>query len=417
MIFNKISAFLKKKYQSNITPRDIKDITLLSLYAAIGWASLTAPIFMTILKSNLSNSILLGFILITRKLSKIGFDFPLGLTMDTFGSRKIMIASRILPIIYTICILSGNIYCMICAVILEGISLTTITGKIESRIYNILKTSQSELLLPKILTITYFVSDIVATIIGFIGASLFLLRNQYSIILILTLATALSCMAIVLILCTSKNDIYGTNKKRGMLDTVANFCAFIKQHYCLFSVLIFYSILNFFGLQFSYLANLIFIDAGMNPEHSVMTKNIERLAFAIGSIVAFFKSSKITLKGSSILWIIAILPLLICCITYQAYLIFATVLIYAFIYSTIELSTIRFFEANIPSKIRTSATSVITTFNTIFGIFGTMLISITSSYFNNSYHMAIIIFISICLLIMLICLPFLYRLNNRFENN
>ena len=400
---------------NKLNQSDKKDILFLSIYASLCWASFTSSLFVSILYKHTSDPMIISFALVMRKVVKIGLDWPIGVIMDTFGSRKIMIASRVIPILCTMFILSNNLALVMLAIVLHGASVSTVSGKVESRIYNILKRGDVVSYLSKVLSATFVFGDIIGAMFGLLGAYLYTIGTfgEHALIAI-TIVKSFICAA--LIFKTSVNDIYyeTTVYKKNIADTIRKFFFFVSDNRKIVSLLVLWGVVNFFGLQFSHIASMIFIDTGMSTIGVGFSRSMIGVIFSLGSILSFFVAQKTTIKHVIMLWFLSISVMFLCILHYQTNSVLFAILLYCFLYSTMELSITRYLEAFVDASVRTTATSLATTFSGMFGVTGSLMIGFFAEKSGSQYQGSMVIFLITCAIIVMAITPSLININKIF---
>ena len=380
-----------------MTRRDKLNIALFIIFGALSYVNFIGPFLITILRGHILSPLLLSMVLVSKKVIKITSDAPMGMFADIFGAKKLFIYSRIVPIVSNLALLSNNTAILIGGVLLHGVALSITSGKIEAGMYKVLMRNNAVVLYPRIVAVFCFFSLILSASASYAGAILY----EHGGYKMLTYATSIvAVLAIVPLFFIDDREIHaGTNRRKNLTinEIFIQLSSFLKDRKNLSPLIALWVFCSFFGMQFMYIAHMIFADIGLLPSAIARLRSLEQVLMAIGCVLSFFYSSKLSLFQAALSWFSCTLLLILSSLIYCKLLVIP-IMIYSFMHPLIEIAIIRYLEGVLLPSIRSTLTSVATLSSTVFNIIGTLFIGLFAEFFG-SYRYGFIIF---CLLIVVV---------------
>ena len=376
------------------------------LTETISFGALHSALFCTVLIPFLTNSGLLplqlSIILLARKLVRLLSDSVFGMAFDKFGPKPVFLIGRLLKLsAYFLFLLPASFETYLLAVLVSGVSYSSIYGKVGAYIYNTLSANGKVSLYPRAMSIYYFVMDILLASMHFVAAGLFKIYG-YNLLIYISIAMNITTVLIIMrVVPNAKQSGLHNYQAKSFKAIWQTLFEVAKKHPEFLYLLVFYGLINFLSWQFGSVASMILLDMGYTASGIAITGGACKIAMAVGCLVPMF----VLHHGISIRR---------CCYVFTAFVAFAlataicynSIMMIAFMcgiilcYTTVEVSIERTMDKVSDKRIRGTAISLAMTFCTIFTSSSIGLTGLIAQY--ASYQAAFIVITSIVIVLTLI---------------
>ncbi len=397
-ILEKVKISAKKHFHKNYKHR--KFIFSRFISGTIAFSALHTSLICCVLIQYFKDSGMLPFqlsiIIISKRILRLFCDTIFGLIFDRFGAKIVFIFGRLLKLSsYFVLLLFQTFEGFILAMLLDGMSYSSIYGKISSYIYNNLSIRRKIKLFPKAMSMYYFCTEITLSIMTLIAGLLLKISGYQLLIYISILMNIFSIILLIKLVPSRINfEKYQSRSFKEIFLTLMD----VVKHKTKFQYLIYlYGIVSFLAWQFHSISSLILLNMGVSSVDLAVYGSILKFVMAIGaliSIIIFSNGIKLNYCATALLAIL--LFGLFSAFYYNKYVFYTFCLLIVISYSTLEVSIEKNFEFYSDKKIRGTAISMAMTFCSLLSIISNFLIGCIAEKYS---YRASLIFLMLTLIL------------------
>ena len=341
----------------------------------------------------------LSSLLLIKKVGRLVFDSFFGLMFDRFGAKPIFIIGRfckLISFVVLLCEPSFSVFAV--SMLFDGISYSSIYGKIGAYTYNTLSFNNKLQFYPRAMSIYYFVNSAVISTMSFTAS---ILLKQYGYHFLVVISICLNIFSILFMIVAIPRNTKGEDRKfvsKSLREIVKIVLAVAKEKPQFLYLLLFYGLVNFFSWQFGSISAMILLDMGFQNSSVIQIGAICKIAMAVGCCISiiFFKNG---IKLSSCLNIFSVFAVvgLATSFIYNGYILSVLMCVMVLSYTTIEVSIEKTLDKVSDPKIRGTAVSLAMTFCNIFTMSSLALAGILAQMFSYKVALAVIVFLVLVL--------------------
>jgi MFS family permease len=339
---------------------------------------------------HVSNAFTVSLILITKNLSRVLTDVPLGILADKLSIKTIFLIARICRIIAVVLLLNPNYITLTLSMFFYGISMSGIYGKIDTYLYQastfVGKQNQSQQF-TSILSIYYTICDFAMILCGLL--SMFLLKAlNYNGLIYLTIATTTISIFILPFIAKIPKKTYHKKILPTAIKTI-----FSKP--ILIYIYIIISVGNAIIWQSNSILSMLMLKLGFNVEYISLTHSFVTICISIGYLGSailsrYFKFSLNIIKSGLpfITLMLLIFASLLHGIGILSFILFSLAILS---FPILHVNASRILEKSIDNNIRATLTSMSTFLSSVFNIICTPIFGfITQNYNFNTAILTIV---------------------------
>ena len=345
----------------------------------------------------------LSSLLLIKKVGRLVFDSFFGLMFDRFGAKPIFIIGRFCKLIsFVVLLFEPSFSVFAVSMLFDGISYSSIYGKIGAYTYNTLSFNNKLQFYPRAMSIYYFVNSAVISTMSFTAS---ILLKQYGYHFLVIVSICLNIFSILFMIFVIPKNTKQEDKKfvsKSLKDIVKIVLSVSKEKPQFLYLLLFYGLVNFFSWQFGSISAMILLDMGFQNSSVIQIGAICKIAMSVGCCISiiFFKNG-IKLKSCLNIFTIFVLFGLATSFIYNGYILSVLMCVMVLSYTTIEVSIEKTLDKVSNQKIRGTAVSLAMTFCNVFTMLSIALVGIIAEIF--SYQVGLIVnVLMVCAILVLI---------------
>ncbi|MBL0725592.1 MAG: MFS transporter [Alphaproteobacteria bacterium] len=369
-----------------------KNIALFIFFGGLSYSSFTSTIMILSLKDKIENPIYLTLAILSQKFIKIFSETPTSIIADLYGVRKLFFLVPFMMLITMPLLKINTVPSIILCIIIQGVSVSIKSGKIEGSIYNALKKDNNVKIFPKVLSIYFIITDLLVGLVAYFSGILYAKWSYNGAIL----ATGINVLlSIIIIWLMEENSFYDNKPKKCMKLLKESFKIFKNKTTVIIASLIL-TFYNFFGWQFGNITKLLLSEYGVSTQAIAKYYGTTHILMSAGSLISFFISTKLSVVSSIVIWLISVSAILICSLMSSTVTLFQSnfplltvpLLIYPILYPIMQIPVIKYIENRIPSSKRMTISSFGNIMAIVINITFNISIAICAKFYGN-YVLAI----------------------------
>ena len=346
----------------------------------------------------------LSSLLLIKKVGRLVFDSFFGLMFDRFGAKPIFIVGRVcklMSFLILLCKPSFGVFAI--SMLFDGISYSSIYGKIGAYTYNTLSFNNKLSFYPRAMSIYYFVNSAVISTMSFTAS---VLLKYYGYHFLVVISIFLNIFSILFMIFVIPKNTKQEDKKfvsKSLKDIVKIVLSVSKEKPQFLYLLLFYGLVNFFSWQFGSISAMILLDMGFKNSSVIQIGAMCKIAMAVGCFISFiFFKNGITIKNCLKIFSFFVFIGLIISFIYNGYALAVLMCIIVLAYTTIEVSIEKTLDKVSNPKIRGTAVSLAMTFCNIFTMLSIALVGIIAEIFSYQVGLIVNVFMVCAFLILII---------------
>ena len=344
----------------------------------------------------------LSSLLLIKKVGRLVFDSFFGLMFDRFGAKPIFIIGRfckLISFLILLCKPSFGVFAI--SMLFDGISYSSIYGKIGAYTYNTLSFNNKLQFYPRAMSIYYFVNSAIISTMSFTAS---ILLKQYGYHFLVVISICLNIFSILFMIFVIPKNTKQEDKKfvsNSFKDIISIVLSVSKEKPQFLYLLLFYGLVNFFSWQFGSISAMILLDMGFQNSSVIQIGAMCKIAMAVGCFISFiFFKNGIKLKSCLNIFSFFVVIGLATSFIYNGYVLSVLMCVVVLSYTTIEVSIEKTLDKVSDPKIRGTAVSLAMTFCNIFTMSSLALAGILAQMF--SYKLALIVIVGVVFLLLFI---------------
>ena len=354
-----------------------KSIVLSSIFGIIHSVAFFSSVLSIIINKNISDPLIITIIISAKRFSRMFFDIPSGIIGDKFGARILFVLSMVSILLSTLLLLNNKtMFVIFAAVLLKGFSDSCSSGKVEAHIYNILKYSNNFDKFGRIISVYYLVIDLSVSFFVFILSMYLINLDQFLIYGIIV-----SIFGLIMSIFIQDNYIINCLKRPTFKEIFSGIKAMYQSKSMLLLMLL-WGLCNFLGWQLHSITTILLSHLNFSINKIVRVQSMEHFALAIGCIISFIISDKISFKKIMYLFIFSVIIMCICAILYTPLMIIVSAVVYLCFFCTLEVFFAKMIDRFATGQSRLSINSATTTITAIYNSIGMVLFGFLAKYYG-----------------------------------
>ena len=357
------------------------------------------------IKDHSASAFAISAILVTKNISRIITDIPLGIFADKFDVRVTFLFARICRIASVALLVFPSTKTFIVSMILYGMSMSGFYGKVDSYLYRYLNNTNQKERFTKVISAYYGMCDIAMVFTGLVASFIFSNFN-YNGLIITTFITTLASIFVIPFITKNVTEPEKLRKNKP-IGVWRNAMANIKSSPALLYIAATIGIGNAIVWQSHSVTSILLLNFGIAPQIVALVPSATAVLMSAGYASVYFIFKNLNLKVALFIFLAAVVALFASSFeyTYATLMAFgAVIFVFPITNSIIEKKLENFAT---PSA-RSTITSISTFASSTLNITLTLLFGAMSSF--TSHHNALCVILTIVTLFLtFVCLR-LYQL-------